>query len=204
MLPLFTPRHNTVTSLLCRGGQAITTKPSAVAIPSVTCDSVAHGACSKAFDINGGSAVVCGDGPGSFSVYDKCSNTTNCQIAIGQAMRDAVAKMCMAPSLSSPAPSPSSPDCPKAWTDFQPCMSTADSSAQCKCVTDAKTGKCWDFINKQATTPNGLWKQMVDMCVNGKNPLSSQRSTSDAGVMAPSFLLAAAAAAVLAGRGLVQ
>ena len=29
MLPLFTPRHNTVTSLLYRGGQAITTKPSA-------------------------------------------------------------------------------------------------------------------------------------------------------------------------------
>jgi hypothetical protein len=74
-----------------------------------TCDTVAHGACSEAFDVNGGSTVVCGEGPGSFRTYDKCSNRTNCQIAISQAMRDAVAAMCTANPLAAPQPPPPLP-----------------------------------------------------------------------------------------------
>jgi hypothetical protein len=38
--------------------------------------------------------VVCGTGPGSFLVYDKCSNATRCQIAVTPALRRAVADMC--------------------------------------------------------------------------------------------------------------
>ena len=104
------PNHDTdnVLSLLLVAGGPEDELAAPAATPAPTlgngapCDPAAHGACSKAFDVNGGSAVVCGDGPGSFRTYDKCTTTTNCQIAISQAMRDAVAAMCAQPTQPPP------------------------------------------------------------------------------------------------------
>lgn len=94
-----------------------------------TCDTVAHGACSKAFDVNGGSTAVCGDGPGSFRTYDKCSNRTNCQIAISQAMRDAVAAMCTANPLAAPQPPPPPPSTKPPPTNAPAQASSSQSGA---------------------------------------------------------------------------
>ena len=52
--------------------------------------------------------MVCGIGPGSFLVYDKCSNDTRCQINV--TLRKAVADMCGGTSVTAvPTSAPSSP-----------------------------------------------------------------------------------------------
>jgi hypothetical protein len=76
------PRH------MCTGTDLIPAT-SAPGLGSAPCRML-HVACHSA----GGSAVVCGKGPGSFLVYDTCSNATRCQIAVTPALRKAAGSMC--------------------------------------------------------------------------------------------------------------
>ena len=91
----------------------------------------------RACDSAGGAAVVCGTGPGSFLVYDKCSNATRCQIAVTPALRKAVADMCGGVTAA-PTSVPS-------W-----------SSTACRQDQMARINACRKFATKPSCTAAGV------------------------------------------------